>query len=418
LSTLTGPRGRAILGAATSEVIADRIRQRRPEIEEILLEISDRRAVNYEIEAALATLQGAPAEVTRHAPAPVESISVFLPSNVLLYSWVLYAAVPLLYAEHVHMRPASSVRPQMEKLHELLTVGMDLPLTLHDLSQREFVDMFVLQSDVVVFTGSYQNAESVRHRLDATQLMVYMGSGPNPFVIGVDADLKRAAEQLVAIRCMNSGQDCLAPDVVFVHSAVQSAFLEELKLAIGLLVRGDPAELSVHRYGRIHYQDALSATSAFIVKHRSRIVEGGSIDFLNGVIDPTVIVWEESQLRNVATAEFFAPVFNIAVYADEMSVVGALTGGRFAETAMGVSLFGCSAEAGNLLRHLYTVVVEDSMLVADDGNTPLGGRGPMANYVAHRGRLHPRPILISEAIADQLGTSESARKGKDDEEAA
>jgi acyl-CoA reductase-like NAD-dependent aldehyde dehydrogenase len=418
LSTLTGPKGRAILGVATPEILASRIRQRRPEIEAILLEISDRRAVSYEIEAALATLEGAPAEVARHAPAPVEAISVFLPSNVLLYSWVLYAAVPLLYAEHVHMRAASAVRPQMDKLHSLLTMDMDLPLTLHDLSQREFVDLFVLQSDVVVFTGSYQNAESVRHQLDATQLMVYMGSGPNPFVIGVDADLKWAAEQLVAIRCMNSGQDCLAPDVVFVHSAVQDAFLEELELAIGLLVRGDPAELDVHRYGRIHYQDALSSTSAFMVKHRSRIVKGGSIDFLNGVIDPTIIVWEESQLRKVATAEFFAPVFNIAVYPDEMSVLGALTGGRFAETAMGVSLFGCSAEAGNLLRHLYTVVVENSMLAADDGNTPLGGRGPMANYVAHEGRLYPRPILISQAIADQLGARGSARKGRDHEEVA
>lgn len=384
----------------------DRIQDHREAITRILLEISDRRAVGYEIDAALATLRGAAAEVEHHQPATVGSLAVFLPSNVLLYSWVLYVAVPLQYAHRVELRAASTVRPQMQRLHALLTQGLELPVTLHELSQRHYLEQVVDRADVVVFTGAYQNAESIRHQLSPEQLMLFLGSGTNPFVVGPEADLNLAVEQLVSIRCLNSGQDCLAPDVIWVHASVQETFLRLVHGAVDGLVCGEPTDPSQHRYGQIVYGDALGATAAFLFKHRERIVAGGSVHLASAVIEPTVLLWDDRPTK-VASTEFFAPVFNVALYQDEAALVELLLDGRYAETAMGVSLFGCTDTTAERLRRLYTVTVDQTMLAVDNGNQPLGGRGPMANYVAHRGELQARPILISQAVAEYIGHTDA-----------
>lgn len=398
-----------------TELLIERIVQRRAEIERILCEISDARAVTYEIDSALATLRGAPGEIERHRPTRVESLCVFLPSNVLLYSWVLYVAVPLLYSERIHLRAARSVQSQVTRLQDLLTEGLGLTVTLHDVSQREYVDEVARGSQVVVFTGAYQNAEEIRHRLDPGQLMLFMGSGINPFVVGPEADLAHAAEELVSIRTLNSGQDCLAPDVVWVHEDVCETLLDRLHAKLNQQAQHGVSEALAPKCGRIHYADALGSTASYLFKYRDRIVSGGSVSFAQRIIEPTVLLWD-APASKVATAEFFAPVFNLAIYRDEQQLLDTLTSGRYAETAMGASLFGCSESMHLRLQTLYTVTHNVSMLAADNGNEPLGGRGPMANYVAHRGTLSAQPILISKVVADFLG--QQAHTGDDRQELA
>lgn len=383
-------------------LLIERIESHREEIVRILLEISDLRAINYEIDAALATLRGARAELDEHRPLTVDSIAVFLPSNVLLYSWVLYIAVPLHYSQSVHARSATVVKSQVERLHRLLTYGLDLPVVLHDLSQKEFVEEVVARSHVVVFTGAYKNAENIRHSLSADQLMLFFGSGINPFVIGPDADIEHAVEELISIRCLNSGQDCLAPDIVWIHESIRDELLRVLRSRLDELTCGDPSDISRHRYGSLCYEEALGATTAFLLKHRNQITDGGSVMMKSGIVEPTVLLWE-TKMSKVPITEFFAPVFNLAVYSREDNLVDLLLSGRYAELAMGVSLFGCLPSMFEHLSRLYTVSVEASMLAVDNGNKPLGGRGPMSNYIAHQGSLSARPILISQAVANTLG---------------
>lgn len=399
--TLTAPQS---IQQATplNLLLAARVESRRGEITAILREISDHRAVHYEIDAALATLRGAEAEVDRHRPATVDSVTVFLPSNVLLYSWVLYVAVPLNFAHRIDLRAASAVKSQTQRLHALLSEGLDLPVVLHDVPQREFVEEVASRTSVVVFTGAYQNAENIRHQLAPDQLMLFLGSGINPFVVGPKSDLCHAVEELVSIRCLNSGQDCLAPDVVWVHEDVRDAFLHRLRMCLRDVIDSDPEDPTLHRYGALQYADALGATTAFLVKHRDRIKHGGALSLDKGVVAPTVLLWETTP-RKVPTAEFFAPVFNLATYRSEDALTDMMLSGRYAESAMGVSLFGCSSRTADRLSALYTVTVDASLLAVDDGNAPLGGRGPMANYIAHQGKLVARPILISQAVAETLG---------------
>ncbi|WP_018218351.1 aldehyde dehydrogenase family protein [Salinispora vitiensis] len=357
-------------------------------------------AARYELAAAIATLDGALAECQRHRPAAVRNIAVFMPSNVLLYSYVLYLLVPSLFADRVVLRPASQTAEHLQRLHAMLAPVHGLPIEPLMVSQRAFVWDAVLPADVVVFTGAYQNAEQIRPQLRAEQLLLFLGAGVNPFIVAPGADLAAAARDAVQIRMFNTGQDCLAPDLFCVQESDADAFLDLLLKEVKGLRYGEYADPTAD-YGSIFYHGALEAAALFLFKNRANIVHGGSIDFRSRRVEPAVVV---SPLDGRSgDTEFFAPVFNVAVYPDEATATRILTSGIYAERALGASVYGDAPALTAALARRHTVTINASMFSVDDGNAPFGGWGPMASYAAYSGRLHVGPILVSQAVARHLG---------------
>jgi aldehyde dehydrogenase (NAD+) len=355
------------------------------------------RAAEYELDGAVATLAGAVAEVGTHRPGPVSRVAVFMPSNVLLYSYVLYLLVPTLFAEQVRFRPASLVARQLLSLHEALAPAHRLPIEPMAVSQRAFVRDGVGPADVVVFTGAYQNAEELRQQLGHGQLFLYLGSGINPFIVAPGADLDLAVRDAVAIRLLNSGQDCLAPDLFCVNRADLESFVDLLVRQLVSTRYGDYSDPGAD-FGPILYDDALEHAGQYLLRHQRHLVHGGRIDFRTRRVDPAVVVrpWGGK------VPEVFAPIFTVVGYEDEARLADTLAGGVFAERAMGASVYGRSPRLVEALRERHMVTVDATLLSIDNGNEPFGGRGPMANYVTCDGRLHPEPILVSKAVADHL----------------
>ena len=397
----TGP------GLAPSDAQATRLEQLADEIErhaaavvDVLSEVATRAAARYEVTAAVATLRGARAEVARHAPRHVDEIAVFLPSNVLLYSYVLYGLVPTLYADRVRLRPSAHVSDTAVRLHQLLQGLVAAPVELAPEPQRRFVERVVVGADVVVFAGAYANAELVRHGLRREQLFVFLGSGVNPVVVAPDADLASAVAETAEVRLLNTGQDCLGPDVVWVHAAIAERFLDDLGAHLGAL-RFDGDGDGDGDYGRVHYPGVLARSADFLHRHSGRIRSGGRIDFGRSQLEPTIVAWPAGQRPELT--EFFSPIFNVAVWDDEAALADMLDTGAYAERAMGASLFGTAPRIERVLRRWCTTTVDRSLLAVDDGNEPLGGRGPMAGHFAVDGRLVAEPVLLSKGVADHLG---------------
>lgn len=121
-------------------------------IREILTEISTYQTAELEIQASLGALKNAFNEVHNNRPPLINRMSVFMPSNVILYSYVLYLLIPSLYTESIEFRSSASVLPQVRKLHHLLQNIHQLPLKLLELSHREYMKASVLHADVVVFS--------------------------------------------------------------------------------------------------------------------------------------------------------------------------------------------------------------------------------------------------------------------------
>lgn len=398
ISTLApAPPGERIAALAAAR---DLIASERAAVHAVLTEISTGAAATYEIGAALSTLDGAAAEVARHRPPRLDLSAVFMPSNMLLYSYVLYLLVPSLFVDRSVFRPSRQVRDQTVALHELLAPAHQLPVELADVSQRAFLRDPVPLADLVVFTGRHANGAEIASQLGGEQLFLFFGQGTNPVVVCADADLPAALAGTLEIRLFNSGQDCLGPDVVFVPEPLLDRFVDGLVRRLDRLRFGGYRDPSAD-YGPICYDSALADTAQVLHRHRARIVAGGTVDFRSRRVEPTVLV---SRLGDEPEpTEFFAPVFNVVSYPDEQALRVALTATGYADRALGASVYGDGGGTGELtaaLRRRHTVTVDTTLTAVDDGNQPFGGWGPLANYVSYRGRREPQPILISQAVAE------------------
>ncbi|MFJ5679998.1 aldehyde dehydrogenase family protein [Streptomyces sp. NPDC093097] len=366
-------------------------------VHELLCEISTHRAARYEIESTIATLDGALDEVAAHRPGRVPRLAAFMPSNVILYSYALYLLVPALYTDALVFRPASRVKDQMRRLHALLAERHRLPITLSGASQREFLSGEVHSADVVVFTGAYRNAEQIRAQLSPGQLLLFLGSGVNPFVVAPGADVEQAARDAIEIRTLNTGQDCLGPDLFAVHHSLLDAFLDALVVELKGLRYGPYTDPDAD-FGPIFYDGALEEAAQFLARNRDGIVHGGHVDFRARRLDPTVVVGEDLSPRT-QVPEFFAPIFNVAAWHDEDALAATLTTGMFTERALGSSVYGAAPALVEALRRRTTVTLDANLLAIDDGNAPFGGYGRMANYVFDGHEVRAEPVLVSQAVA-------------------
>ncbi|MCZ1008896.1 aldehyde dehydrogenase family protein [Streptomyces lydicus] len=366
-------------------------------VHELLCEISTHRAARYEIESTIATLDGALDEVATHRPGRVPRLAAFMPSNVILYSYALYLLVPALYTDRLVFRPSSRVKDQMQRLHTLLAEHHGLPITLTGASQREFLQEHVRPADVVVFTGAYANAEQIRAQLSPGQLFLFLGSGVNPFVVAPGADVERAVRDAIAIRVLNTGQDCLGPDLFSVHASLLDPFVDTLVSELKGLRYGPYSDPDAD-FGPIFYESALEDGAQFLARNHEGIVHGGHVDFRGRRLDPTVVVGPEVTPRT-HVPEFFAPIFHIAGYRDEDALAATLTTGMFTERALGSSVYGHAPGLVEALRRRTTVTLDTTLLSIDNGNAPFGGYGRMANYIADGEDVRAEPVLISQAVA-------------------
>lgn len=376
------------------------ITQNREAILDVLGGIATRSSVIDEIHRAVRTLAGAPFEVLRNDPRQLDRLCLFFPSNNLLYSYALFALVPSLYTDHILIRASTRVRQETAELHRLLGPHAAGSVSLLDVSQREFVEES-RSSDAVVFTGQPDNAAAVRQSLAEGPRVLCFGSGPTPLVIGPDANARRAVRELVNARLFNSGQDCLGPDITFVHADL----LPEVQLELTDLLqelRAEDADRDWPHLMPSGYTDAVLDAHDFVQSHRNGVVYGGDVDIEVGAVAPTVIVMDWD--LEYEPAEFFSPVFCIMTYDRADQLQQWLRRPRQQLHGMYASVFG---EPGLPEGICGTTRVVHGMTAFDieDGNVPFGGCGPNAGSVQVGHRLFARPLLLSAEMstAERVG---------------
>lgn len=376
--------------------------ERRGEVMRVLTEVSNHRTAADEIDASIEALEGAVAEVIRYGPPAVDQISVLMPSNIPLYGYILYLVIPSLYSRRVVFRPSRSIEDRTRKLHELLSAEHGLPIVLDGSGQREFMANQGARADVLVFTGTYDNAEQVRKELPKTTLFCFFGQGVNPFVVGADANLNDAVDGLLRVRMLNSGQDCFGPDAVFVHASVSAHFLNLLCRKVESLRYGaldDP----LADYGPLFYQEAFESTLDYLRTKRDLLAAGSQINIMDSHLRPTVLIHPTD--TTFLPPELFAPVFNVVPFTNTEWLHGMLTHAYYAERSMAATVYGGMPETVELLRKRHTVSVDETLVEVENGNRPFGGKGIRANYVSLGKKRHAEPLLLSKAIADHLPRS-------------
>ncbi|GGP79852.1 aldehyde dehydrogenase family protein [Saccharothrix coeruleofusca] len=372
---------------------------------DVLCEISPHKAARVELASALAALDGAEDEVATHRPGGLSRLAVFMSSNVLCYSYVLHLLIPLLYTERVTFRPSAKVADTTRRLHELLAPVHRLPVEISPLSQRRFVEGPVTTADVVVFTGTYRNAEQIRAQLRPDQLMLFFGQGVNPFLVLPGADVELAVTDAIRIRMLNSGQDCFGPDVFLVADSEAERFVGLLTERLTTLRYGPYRDRDAD-YGPLFYDSALETATEYLHRHREHIVHGGRLDLRERHLEPTVLV-RPSDLR-LKLDELFSPIFNVVVHTDPEQLRSFLRTPHLNDRAMAAMVYGQDSATTELLSRRHLVCVNRTLLDVDDGNKPFGGYGVVANYAAYGGKRVAEPLLISKAVADHLPVAAEA----------
>ncbi|KAH8671826.1 Aldehyde/histidinol dehydrogenase, partial [Tricladium varicosporioides] len=170
----------------------------------------------------------------------------------------------------------------IQTLLPLLQVDRFFPnVSVALMSREEFVQTYITQADVTLFTGKLSNAQH------------------------------HAATKTIDARLFCSGQDCAAPDTILVHRYQVSTFVKYLKEQLKNIKIGDYSDPEV-RVGKLADHGQIQVISSLLLKLNDYIVYGGCIDYHSSIIHPTIIVAPLSERINYQ--ELFSPVFIISVY--------------------------------------------------------------------------------------------------------
>lgn len=374
---------------AKAAKLAQCILDNRAALYEALVCYESKETTTDQIDRSLDCLLGLRSEQAFLQGPGVNRISSFLPVNLPLYSLVLFGFIPGLMSKEIHVRAPVQARSVLHRVAEMV-LDADQALTIYDGDRGAFVKGPVANSDVVLFTGQYPNARRVE-RSCSRALFLYNGAGINPIVIAADADLPAAVTKTVAARVFNSGQDCAGPDSILVEESVHSAFLMQLQETLRSIRVGDYEDPAV-RVGRIVNQSTGARVAQTFEAHRDAIIEGGRINHEKNIVYPTII--DVPLCVRCNYDEFFAPVFWLSRF-KEGELPSFFDQQVYHDHAMYVTVFGSvpGVEFSN------SVTLENrTILEVEQGNSPYGGYGPKANYVATKGERTPRPLLISREI--------------------
>lgn len=147
--------------------------------------------------------------------------------------------------------------------------------------------------------------------------------GNAPVVVYDDADVKRAAQDIVNLKFANTGQVCVSPNRCLVHESVYEEFIAEAKAhAEGITLAAGRAE------GRImgplvndkERQRVLGLLNASVEQGAKIVLGGKAADQKGFYMEPTILKDVKLDMP-ITTDEIFGPVLPIVKYTDADDVI-------------------------------------------------------------------------------------------------
>ena len=186
-------------------------------------------------------------------------------------------------------------------------------------------ELLSLPFDHIFFTGSPAIGKVVMEAAakSLTSVTLELG-GKSPTIVGPNANIKKAARNIVWGKFSNNGQTCIAPDHVYVHRDVSAAFKTALQAEIGRVYGKTPeAQKATPDYCRIVNDRHFDRVRNLIEDARAKgasILQGGQTDAGQNFVAPTLIS-EVSDDMEITQEELFGPILPIIEYVDLDKVI-------------------------------------------------------------------------------------------------
>jgi acyl-CoA reductase-like NAD-dependent aldehyde dehydrogenase len=168
-----------------SNMLADRIEENNDDIFAVLRDYQLDNVTHYEIERTIRTLRNIAVLNEYLSKGKIGTASVFLPTNLPLYSLFVFALITAFQCERVIVRPNSIMQESnvISRLVDRLRISDLLPhVFVANIERTQFMD-HIRSSDLVVFTGKPVNAMKIVDQMKPGATLLNNGSGHNPIVI-------------------------------------------------------------------------------------------------------------------------------------------------------------------------------------------------------------------------------------------
>lgn len=190
-----------------------------------------------------------------------------------------------------------------------------------DVAQR----LLALPFDHIFFTGSPAIGRIVMEAAAKNLASVTLElGGKSPTIVGPNANIKKAARNIVWGKFANNGQTCIAPDHVFVHRDVAPTFNAAMQAEIGRIYgKTLEAQKATPDYCRIVNAGHFSRVRGLIEDARTKgaqILQGGQTDVTQNFVAPTLIA-NVSDDMDITREELFGPILPILEYVDLEKVI-------------------------------------------------------------------------------------------------
>jgi lysyl-tRNA synthetase class 1 len=323
--------------------LALKIRQKSDKLKSILVDYQTRAVTDYEIERSISTLQGLHYNEVYFTGGKIDDIAVMLPSNLPLYSLILFGVIPSLLSKNISIRPNSLLQEHdiISRIHNELELGSSFSNIEIVNCDHEGFKPYIKNANLVVFTGRPSNAEKILLDMKIDSMLVINGSGHNPVVVTETADIEKAIEGSLFLKSFNGGQDCGGPDAILVHQNIAEKFISEFNTRFRALKVG-PFSSTDTVIGPIKRFSELQKFATIFNNNNKDIVSGGLIDFKDEIVYPTTIV--RSIERHPNYKEVFGPVAFIHPYKKDadLSCYFQDIDGQYNANRMYVTVYGYS----------------------------------------------------------------------------
>jgi len=173
---------------------------------------------------------------------------------------------------------------------------------------------------MVSITGSVRAGMEVAKTAAADLKRVHLElGGKAPVIVFADADLAKAAAQIVVAGYFNAGQDCTAATRVLVHESVHDEFVELLKAEVRANAQTGTPEREDILFGPVNSAGQLERVQGFISRlpDHADIAIGGHALPGSGYFHEATVVTGLKQKDEAIQSEVFGPVVTVQKFADD-----------------------------------------------------------------------------------------------------
>lgn len=286
-----------------------------------------------------------------------------------------------------------------EVIHDILKDAFESNYVKSIDGDEDILDELLdLDFDHIFATGSESLGKKVYKKSSDKLIKVTLElGGKNPCIVHNDSNIKIACKRIAYGKLLNSGQTCLAPDILYVHSKIKDEFINTLIKTIKDMYSEDP--MSFKHTSKIINENSFNRLIDIINNYKENILFGGDYNKNTLRISPTII--DEGE---IISQEIFGPIFQIKSYNLLDGLINKLKNSPpplalylFTENKVIISKFLSVPFGGGC--------INDTLLHITEGGFPFGGikNSGIGNY---RGKYsfdtftHKKSILMKSTKID------------------